>query len=191
MRVSQVRIARCVGSIALGCLVALAGALPVAADTEVGHFGVVGRHRLVDTTAKPGVRCDYLTGDGREGAATLTVRPPRVFARNRTPVVDSQMVGYRVRLQQSEDFVHWYTDFNSPIVKATASDTTKASFPATTVDVPFNLYVRVQVVMFWFAIGTTSSIEGRAIHAVDIYDRFLDGTFEDQLQGACPTDLTP
>jgi hypothetical protein len=191
MRGSKYRLARLLGSLALGGALALAGSAPAAANTEVGHTGLVGRHSLLDTTTNAGTRCDYLTGDGRGGASTVTVRPPRVFARNRTAGVDRQTVGWRVRLQQSEDFVHWYTDFESPVAKGSATDTTKASFTAMTVSVPFNLYVRVHVVMFWYVPGTTGRTEGRAIHQVDTYDRYLDGTFEDQVGGSCPTDLTP
>lgn len=185
------RLARLVGCLAIVGSMVLAGSGPVAADTDLGHTGLVGANSLTDTLTKPGTRCDYITGDGREGAATVNVRPPKVFARNRTAGLDRQTVGWRVVLQQSEDFVTWYTDEHSPVVKALATDATKAAFSPMSIAVPFNLFVRVHVVMFWYVPGSTTVVQGRSVREVDDYVRFLDGTFEDNVAESCPHDLTP
>jgi len=185
------RLARLVGCLAIGGSMVLAGSGPVAADTDLGHTGLVGANSLTDTLTNPGTRCEYFTGDGREGAALLIVRRPKVFARNRTAGLDRQTVGWRVDLQQSEDFVNWYTVDHSPVAKALATDATKATFAPIAMPVPFNLYVRVHVVMFWYVPGSTTVVQGRSVREVDDYIRFQDGIFEDNVAESCPHDLTP
>lgn len=182
-------LARLVTAVAIALAAASIGPGQVLADTERGHNGLVGAHSLTDTNVTTGARCNYATGDGREGAATVRVRPPDVFARNRTGGIDSQIVGWKVNVQQSENFTDWYTDYNSPTSRAQATDASHASFVGKTVNVPFNLFVRIRVVMYWYRPGAPTVQEGRAIHAVDHYIRYLDGTFEDKVTGYCPADL--
>lgn len=184
------------GGLALSAALVLGMSGVAAADTELGHRGLVGRHALRDRAidGQGGARCDYSFSDARDGgAATITVLGPRVFARNRTAGVDHQRVGWQVILQQTPDDIGygtWYTVATSGIVKADATDQTRAAFSARTLDVPFNTFVRAKVKVIWYAPGSSTVIEGTAVHRVDHYDRYLDSVFEDQVAGSCPNDLT-
>lgn len=75
----------------------LCGGVPVAlADTELGHDGLTGRHRLADMGDAPGAVCDIvLPGRDSLGETWLRVNPPIMFAINRTSGVDEQQVGWR------------------------------------------------------------------------------------------------
>jgi len=73
---------------------------PIAlADTELGHEGQVGRHRLADIHDSPGAVCDVvLPGRDSLGETWLRVNPPIMFARNRTDDADEQFVGWRANV---------------------------------------------------------------------------------------------
>jgi hypothetical protein len=168
----------------------LVGAAPrVMADTEIGHSGKPGRHRLVDTAQKPGARCDYVTGDTRAAPATVTVRAPVMYARNRGPGVDRQIVGWRIRVQASDDFVTWSTVRDTGVSKTSAFDTVEAGYQPRTVAVPTDQAVRVRVLMIWYKPGSRTKVSGRATHEVDHYYRYSDGMSEDKTVDGCPADL--
>lgn len=196
VEVPRRRGSRLLAGFVVGIALTMATGAIVSADTELGHRGLVGNHSLRDQNmdGHGGARCDYSFNDNRNGgAATIKVRAPRVWARDRTAGVDHQKVGWRVIIQQTPDDLQygtWYTVFTSSVVKAGATDSAMASFTPRTFNVPFNTFVRVHVQMFWYAPGSSTTVQGSAIHAVDYYDRYLDGSFEDQVQGSCPQDLT-
>ena len=56
------------------------------ADTDVSFSGTVGMHHLRDTNAKPGVKCRFQEGggSGEQILYQLTVKPPVIFAVNKT-----------------------------------------------------------------------------------------------------------
>ena len=187
---------RLIAGVAIGLALALAGTAGVSADTLLDHHGPTGSASLHDQNVdgQGGARCDYSFSDARDGgAATIRIRAPRVLARNRTAGTDHQVVGWRVILQQTPDDLHfgtWYTVFRSPVVKASATDTVKAAFTPRKFNVPFNTFVRARVQLFWYTPGSSSVVQGWQLRSVDHYDRYLDGTFEDQVAGNCPQDLT-
>jgi hypothetical protein len=182
--------------VALAFVLAVAGSATVSADTALGHHGKIGVASLHDSAVDGdgGARCAYSLGDARDGgAATIKVRAPRVLARDRTAGIDHQVVGWRVILQQTPSdigFGTWYTVYTSSIVKAGATDSTKASFGPRAFGVPFNTFVRARVQVFWFVPGSQAVVQGSQLRSVDHYDRFLDGNFEDQVADYCPPDLT-
>lgn len=165
---------------ALAAGVLLLATAPVATgDTKLGHSGPIGKRSLNDTARHPGANCFYEDGDGRLGVAEIRVRPPRVFARNRTAGVDTQTVGWRAILQQTTDGgATWPETFSSPDYTASATDSTPAHFSAHTYAVPDDARVRVQIQTFWYTLGSPAHIEANANNRVDFYGRthfiFLD-----------------
>lgn len=180
----------------MGIVLTMAGSVSVSADTVLGHHGRIGVASLHDSVVDEagGARCAYSMSDARDGGATsIKVRAPRVLARDRTAGIDHQVVGWRVIIQQTPDdigFGTWYTVFTSSIRKAGATDSIKANFGNRTFVVPFNTFVRARVQLLWFVPGSSSVVQGTQLRSVDHYDRYLDGTFEDQVAGYCPPDLT-
>src|SRR5215217_3555564 len=112
-------------------LTLLAGARTALADTEKGHVGLVGSHSLTDTSGSPGTICTYRANGRLE---TFKVRPPNVLARNETPGVDQQKVGWRFIIQRKKSAdASWVTYVKSSVVKAAAYDNLKAGFTARSV----------------------------------------------------------
>jgi hypothetical protein len=111
------------------------------------------------------------------------------YARNRGPGVNRQIVGWRVRVQASDDFVTWSTVRETSVTTTSATDVVEAGYQPRTVAVPTDKAVRVRVVMLWYKPGSRTRVAGRAIHEVDHYYRYSDGTLEDLTVGGCPADL--
>ena len=67
------------------------------ADLELGHEGLIRRHRLADMYDSPGaVCCIVLPGRDSLGETWLRVNPPIMFAqRPHATAVDEQQVGWR------------------------------------------------------------------------------------------------
>jgi hypothetical protein len=158
------------------------GVGPVAADTEIGHEGLVGLHSLRDTDLEhSGVICQTETVlSGPRGyeriLKRIKVRPPRMRS-----VGSQQRVGWRFTVQRLREWSDegWKTTYRSPVQKATAYSTVKASFDPmdVAVAVPADAYndtfYRVRVTMFWY--GADGSVSGSAKHWVDFYGTIVDG----------------
>ena len=169
-------------AVLLALIVAVA---PVAADTEFGHSGIVGKHSLRDADLDhPGAACRYKNvAFGPRGWENLLkridVRPPRMRS-----VGPSQRVGWRFIVQRSPvfDAQVWTTTYKSPIQKAMAYSGVNASFSAmgVKVSVPAGSYnepeYRVLVRMFWYA--SDGTVQGTARHRVDYYAIIVDGDRE-------------
>jgi hypothetical protein len=151
---------------------------PVAAQTEVGHTGVVGFHALKDSENRPGATCTYTERNGSyywQGDLTrISVRPPRMRA-----ATGNQLVGWRFVIQRRSwdgDFGAWKNKYFSPLQWDTTDTTHDASFTwmGTDIDVPTSnpdaspeyLY-RVRVKMFWK--NSAGDVTGKAVHEVDWY----------------------
>ena len=194
---------------ALLSLQALAG--PALADTELGHTGPVGPHRLrMDTLAdfqagRGGATCYYYsTTDSEPPMSQLTVRFPRVLARNTTSGTDSRVVGWRPKLQRQQLDGTWALVLALPVQRKIATDASAAPFTALSFSasqIPDTGRLRVVVDMLWYKPGATVSaggtIEGVARHRVDYYHwlyRYEEGTGirgrEGVRQGFCPGTYT-
>ena len=77
-------------AVVLGLTLSLVSPVAVSADTPVSHRGSFGAHALIDSVEYPGARCLY---DGDLNTVRVRVRPPMVFARDRTSARDMQWVG--------------------------------------------------------------------------------------------------
>lgn len=173
----SVRSARGLALGAAALLLAVSGGV-VHADTQLGTTGRTGPHALRDRATLTGASCRYALPAGN--LTTITVRPPRIRARDTTVARDHQQVSWSIRVDYWDVNGFWATGSTSGPWTATAWDDRVATFSARTVDAPVGLggTYRVVVVMRWLRGGAT---EGRSAHRVDWVtqaigaDRFIDG----------------
>jgi hypothetical protein len=138
----------------LVCLVGGAGA--VAAGTETGD---PGRYEIVDSEDTPGVRCLY-----REDFVVerVRVRAPRLYARDVSPGVDHQLVGWRIVVKRADmDGGPWRRAARSSIATAVARDDAPAPLDRRTLRFegdPTSRY-RVVIRMLWYE-APNGALEG-------------------------------
>jgi hypothetical protein len=124
----------------------------------------------MDTTEYPGATCRY---DGGMNLYRVRVRPPIVFARDRTSARDMQWVGWVVELQYRPDTGSFSTVQRSSVVKVMALDDTPAPFRQRTVTVERprgSGSWRVVSRMIWYKPGTAGTWQGTARHRISVYD---------------------
>lgn len=168
--------ASAITTVALVLAVASTGV--VHADTQLGTRGRTGPHALRDRETLTGATCHYALPAGN--LETITVRPPRVRARDVSSARDRQQVSWSIRVDYWDVNAFWATGSVAGPWTATAWDDQAAAFTARTVDAPTGLggTYRVVVVMRWLRAG---AVEGRSTHRVDWVtqaigaDRFIDG----------------
>lgn len=142
----------------------------VAADQAVSHRGAVGAHSLTDSAEYAGARCLY---DDEQNVDRVRVRPPTVFARDRTSARDRQWVGWVVELQYRPDDGAWSTVQKSAAAKVLAWEDSPAPFRQRTVTVAHprgSGAWRVVSRMLWYRPGTSSTWQGTARHRITSYD---------------------
>jgi hypothetical protein len=154
------------------CLVLGAGGGTASADTHLSGSGLTGRHSLRDRAGSPGVTCDYSVPSG--WFHELTVRAPKVFARNRTASRDHQQVRWSLRVDYWDVNGYWAQATGEGPWTARAWDDTPAAFTASTFPAPTGLGGRYRVVikMRWLRAGAE---EGRSVHRVDYYRNRMGG----------------
>lgn len=135
-----------------------------------GHSGNYGVHTLIDNGEYPGTTCVYYNTQSNDFLRSMVVRPPIVYAVDRTSGVDTQTVGWKYTIQYTSDNTTWHPLATSTLVKATATDHTNARFGSRTYDfAPFPPYAyRVVVHILWFY-PTSSVKNGSAAHLVGYY----------------------
>jgi hypothetical protein len=160
----------------------MAFAAPASADTERGHTGLVGVHRLRDVYGYPGVRCYFEGPKAAETLVAIDVRSPVVFARDATSDVDIQRVGWRATVQRLSGG-SWISYLNGPVERDYATDRHPGEFTRWSVDLPNGTY-RVFVKMYWYdPLGRT--VVGTATHRNDFYAIILNGDQAFQADGHC------
>jgi hypothetical protein len=154
-------------------------AVPVVqADFELGHEGLIGRHRLADMYDSPGAVCDIvLPGHDSLGETWLRVNPPIMFAINRTEAVDEQQVGWRATVSALNEATGvWRVVRHSEMTRTMATDKLAsyfngqgwlAGFPLT------RATYSVAVEMVWYDPDDPRRIEGRATHEVEHFSIVL------------------
>jgi hypothetical protein len=159
--------------------VSLLGSASVArADIELGHEGNTGRHRLADMYDSPGAVCDIvLPGRGSLGETWLRVNPPVMFARDRTPGLDEQVVGWRVSISAlNEATGAWRVVRKSDTTRAMASDDLASYFNGQGWLAAFPLgraTYAATVEMLWYDPTDADRLDGKATHAVEHYSVVL------------------
>ena len=142
------------------------------ADIELGHEGVVGRHRLADMYDSPGAVCDIvLPGRDSLGETWLRVNPPVMFARNRTTAIDEQMVGWNATVSAlNEETGAWRIVRRSETARELASDDLASYFNGQgwLAEFPVSRATfSVSVEMIWYDPEDAHRVEGRATHAIE------------------------
>jgi hypothetical protein len=148
------------------------GALVALADTELGHDGFVGRHRLADMYDSPGAVCDIvLPSRDSLGETWLRVNPPIMFAINRTGGVDEQQIGWRATVSTlNEDTGAWRVVRRSAMTRTVATDQLASYFNGQGWLAGFPLTretYSVSVEMVWYDPDDPRQIEGRSTHAIE------------------------
>jgi hypothetical protein len=158
---------------ALVLSVAILGGGPAAlADTELGHTGETGRHRLADVFDSPGAVCDIvLPAFDSLGETWLRVNPPVMFARDRTPGVDRQFVGWRAIISALDDETgDWHVVRRGSTARELASDELASYFQGEGWLTRFPLSratYSVTVEMLWYDPFDAHRVEGMATHAIE------------------------
>lgn len=171
-------------SAALALVIAalIASPLAASADTPIAHHGLRGPHYLADSEEYPGAVCKY---DTNEIIHRISVAAPFVFARDRTPMRDRQVVGWYLVVQRhSNGGGGWSTIATGPQQTAYAHDDRAAAFDRQKVSfVGTDTFTyRVRVHLLWFDPMDSKTIEGDATHEVDWY-RYV---VADANPGFCP-----
>lgn len=160
----------------MATVLAMPAAVP--ADSELGHSGAVGRHRLVDIYDSPGAVCDVvLPGSDSLGETWLRISPPVMFARERTADIDRQAVGWRAIVSARDPRNGaWRVVRRSAIARDQASDSLAsyfrgegwlAGFPVS------HATYAVSVEMLWYAPDDPETVEGSATHGIEYFTIFL------------------
>lgn len=157
-------------------MVASATAMPPAAlaDSEMGHTGLTGRHRLADMYDSPGAVCDLVRpGADSLGETWLRVNPPIMFARDRTPEVDQQWVGWRAVVSALDERTEtWHEVRRSDVTRDLARDNLASYFDGQGWLAEFPLSratYGVVVEMIWYDPFDPDRVEGRAEHGVEFF----------------------
>lgn len=162
----------------IGALIALLLSSGLAvADTPISSSGSVGAHHLADTNVHRGVKCLYQEGggSGEEVLHQLTVKPPVIFAVDKTGGRDKQLVGWRALIQRrNHGAASFVTITTGALHTAFAWDDTAASLSTRTYSVTsqFGADFRVRIAMFWYA-ANGITVTGQATSEVDWYRKIF------------------
>ena len=157
----------------------ITGANQASADTSLVENGLTGMHWLRDTSVLiRGAEC-FKTG---QLLTHMAVRPPVMYAINKTHGVDSQRVAWRVLLVRADTGAVVKV---APYQSVTASDIVPAAFSAYTFTglsvLPKTRYF-ARVEMVWLT--PSNAIEGASVHRVDFYGIYVDNVYTGT-QSAC------
>lgn len=159
-------------------LAIVAGAQAARADTELGHTGETGRHRLADMYESPGAVCDIIfPGPDSLGETRIRVNPPIMFARDRTAGIDRQVVGWRAEISALDERTgSWQVVRRSPITRDFANDNLASYFEGIGWLAEFPVArgaYSASVEMLWYAPTDLERVEGSAVHGVEYFLVFL------------------
>jgi hypothetical protein len=144
----------------------------VLADTELGHTGLTGRHRLADMYDSPGAVCDIvLPGPDSLGETWLRINPPVMFARDRTAGKDQQEVAWRATVSALDERTGtWRVVRRARVARDLASDDLASYFDGQGWLAEFPLSratYSATVEMIWYDPLDPARVEGRARHGIE------------------------
>ena len=149
----------------------------VRAGIELGSAGNVGGHGVTDTRESPGVTCRFAPPLAWSAGETwLQVRPPLMVARDTTPAVDEQLVGWRAVIATwDRASAAWKPFVEGPTQRAVAAENRAAQFDSRTPEGHFFLgygaYL-VTVELFWYerlAGDGEPRLAGQAEYQIEYY----------------------
>ena len=132
--------------------------------------GNFGPHFLRDSPEFGGARCTY--PEPAYQLSTIRIRPPSVYAFDRTTGADSQKTGWKYIIESSSDALNWTPAVTSRVQKGTATEVKDAPFTARTYAFTGGAgmdYYRVSIRMLWYSQDGTI-VRGSAEHTVEYYD---------------------
>lgn len=177
-------------AIATSAITLLIAVSPVLADHDLKESSCcglgVGRHYLIDTQSKPGVRCEKFQSDASNPKwwvmDDLSVRPPKVFGTRNNQRVGWRFIVLRQKVAYSGE-TQWpvKVTYRSPIQRSIAQINTPAAFSrmAVPVDTPSDgtsrtYFYWVRIKMFWYL--PDGNVQGSSLHEVDFYKDVLGNT---------------
>jgi hypothetical protein len=186
--------------VVLLCALAAVASLPDAAERELGHAGDFGVHELVDSPAASGAICRFAPPlVWSMGETWIQVRPPVIFARDATSLLDEQLVGWRaVILNQDRLTKGWSPIATGETQRAVATENVSAPFENRGPEPQFHLGYgadRVRLELFWnerLVLGGEPRLAGQAEYEVENYDievRHRTGLRQDGVSDACQVQL--
>lgn len=154
-------------------LALVGGGLPVSAAQVLEQTGLPGYYKFNDSLLKPGIECYFGNVNGPDqDLKKIDVHGPRMWARDSTPAVDTQTVGWRFVIQHSQagGDPPWETYHKSAWVKATTHEDVGYKFPTQTWTAPpaLNVQWRVKLTLQWYTPGSSTTVSGR-IRLLDQY----------------------
>ncbi len=164
----------------LGTAAPLIFGLLIAAQPAAAHAahtsGSPGSYSVIDTETNQSVHCFYPSAShANNDLSKIKIKPPKLYAKNRTSGVDSQWVGWQFSIQHGTTVgsapAGWTTYYKSSVMKAVAKDNQAASFTTKTwiAGNHINRWWRVKLLMFWYAPGSKTKISGQVNWIVDYY----------------------
>ena len=151
---------------------------PVAAETVINETGRWGYYEVYDNQDfQRGANCFYETGTF--DLDKITVRPPMVHG----DYAQNTWIGWRFLIQRNAPPVDdnaFATIFKSTIQKDRANDQLPAdAFVRRAWVAPENPtgFYRVRIVIFWYAPGSQTNVEGKAVVEYDWYKAKWSGNF--------------
>jgi hypothetical protein len=169
--VPYVRAIRLTTALTTVMLASLVVAPSVGAYHEAVKTGTTADYQVTDEFASPGVVCLYRNPPGAQNDRLKTIRVRPFFAHG--PFAKKSYVGYRfiVKRQLPPYTGAYKTVFKSSVLKGRANQTEVAFFPARTWTAPSSTTARfrVQIILHWYAKGSTTKVIGRVRGLMEAY----------------------
>jgi hypothetical protein len=162
----------------LALLALLVAAQPAGAYQEALNTGTTGEYEnaIQDEMAAPGVTCRYENNPGAKNDELDKIRVRAIYAHG--PFAKKSYVGYRFIVKRQAGEGPYKTVHKSPIVKKLASTVEVAAFPARTWTAPEGTRSRhrVQILLYWYAKGSSTNVIGRTRGIMEAYKHVLTPT---------------
>jgi hypothetical protein len=172
------RMARLVASIAGLALVVVAQ--PAGAYNEALRQGTTGEYidAIADDSYAPGVTCLFENNSGAANDELDKISVRKLYVHG--PYAQSSTVGYRfiVKRQQPPFNGAYKTVYQSGITKKRGNTADPAVFPARTWTAPERTKARyrIQILLYWYAKGSTTSVIGKTRGLMETYQHRLTRT---------------
>jgi len=147
--------------------IALALAASPMAAADPSDTGNVGVHTLIDNTEYPAVTCIY--HNPGDLLYKMKVRPPIMFAFDRTGGTDTQTVGWRFRIQRattasgSTDYAPFYTSLKWKTITTDRRAAQLVGHGYVFASQTPGFRYRVAYDLYWYY-PTASTVDGKAVH---------------------------
>lgn len=139
----------------------------------IGQSGLRGPYAITDKSTSPGGVCLH-DPNNQHNLLGIEVRGPKVKARDITPGVDHQWVGFTMTVQRYENDGNWHAWVIMSYAKQYAADNAWTTFSnrRDKEDGGFRAgHYRAVITVVWFTPGSSTTIQGRLGWAVNHYSQ--------------------